>query len=40
MWKRILAHGSAALATPGLQPYRLRMRVPVFVAVFVAGCAT
>jgi starvation-inducible outer membrane lipoprotein len=40
MWKRILAHGAAALATPGLQPYRLCMRVLVFVAVFVAGCAT
>ena len=40
MWKRILAHGAAALATPGLRRYRLCLRALVFVAVFVADCAT
>jgi outer membrane lipoprotein len=40
MWERILAHGTAALATPRLRRYRLCMRALVFVAVFVAGCAT
>jgi Outer membrane lipoprotein Slp family len=40
MWKRILAYGAAALATPRLRRYRLRMRALVFAAVFVASCAT
>jgi Outer membrane lipoprotein Slp family len=37
MWKRILAHGAAALATPGLRRYRLCMRALVFVAVVRRG---
>lgn len=40
MWKRILAHGAAALATPGLRRYRLCMRALVCAAVFLAGCAS
>ena len=40
MWLRILAHGPTGLATPRPRRYRLCMRALVFVAVFVAGCAT
>jgi hypothetical protein len=40
MWKRILAHGAAALSAAGLQLYHFCMRALVFVAMFVVGCAT